>query len=53
MSASIRDRTGNVLTGCFGRYALEDVVDKRVEDGHGLVRDTGVRVNLLQYCNDR
>lgn len=27
---------------------LEDVVDKRVQDGHGTVGDTGVGVNLLQ-----
>jgi len=34
--------------GSFGSDALEDVVDERVQDGHGTVGDTGVRVNLLQ-----
>jgi hypothetical protein len=31
---------------------LEDVVDKRVEDRHGLVRDTGVGVDLLEDLVD-
>ena len=34
--------------GCLGSDALKDVVDKRVEDGHRLVGDTSVRVDLLQ-----
>ena len=33
----------------FGRNALEDVVDERVHYGHGLARDTGIRMDLLQY----
>jgi hypothetical protein len=31
---------------------LEDVVDKRVEDRHGLVRDTSVGVDLLEDLVD-
>ncbi|XP_047653369.1 uncharacterized protein LOC125136552 [Phacochoerus africanus] len=31
------------------RDALEDVVDKGVHDAHGLGRDAGVRVDLLQH----
>ena len=37
-----------VRTGCLGGNALEDVVDKRVENGHSLVGDTSVRVDLLE-----
>ena len=36
------------LTGSFGGNALEDVVHERVQDSHGLVRDTSVWVNLLK-----
>ena len=32
--------------------ALEDVVDERVHDAHGLARDTSVRVDLLQHLVD-
>ena len=32
--------------------SLEDVVDERVEDGHGLVGDTGVGVDLLEHLVD-
>ncbi len=32
--------------------ALEDVVHERVHDSHGLVRDTSVRVHLLQDLVD-
>lgn len=35
-------------TGSLSSDALEDVVDERVENGHSLVRDTRVRVNLLK-----
>ena len=38
--------------GSFGRDALEDVVDERVHDAHGLAGDTSVRVNLLQHLVD-
>jgi len=37
-------------TGSLGCDALEDIVDERVQDGHGLVGDTSVRVHLLEYC---
>ena len=33
--------------------ALKDVVDERVEDEHGLVRDTSVRVDLLEDLRRR
>ncbi|XP_029099088.1 uncharacterized protein LOC114907514 [Monodon monoceros] len=33
----------------LARDALEDVIDERVHDAHGLRRDAGVRVDLLQY----
>ena len=33
---------------CLSSDALEDIVDKRVQDGHGTVGDTGIGVNLLQ-----
>lgn len=36
--------------GGLGSDALENVVDKGVQDRHGTVGDTGVRVNLLQDC---
>jgi hypothetical protein len=40
-----------VRTGCFSCDALKNVVDKRVEDGHGLVGDTSIRVHLSQDCD--
>ena len=33
----------------LGSDALEEIVHKRVHDGHGLGRDTSVRVHLLQH----
>ena len=39
-------------TGGFGRNALKDVVHEGVHDAHGLARDTGVGVNLLQHLVD-
>ena len=38
--------------GRFGGDLLEDVVDERVHDGHGLGRDAGVGVHLLQDLID-
>ena len=38
--------------GGLGSDALEDVLNEGVENGHGLVRDTGVRVNLLEHTVD-
>lgn len=38
--------------GGLGSETLEDVLDERVQDGHSLVGDTGVRVNLLQDTVD-
>nr|XP_025746799.1 uncharacterized protein LOC112838222 [Callorhinus ursinus] len=35
--------------GRLARDALEDVVDERVHDAHGLGRDAGVGVHLLQH----
>ena len=38
--------------GSLGGDTLEDVRDERVEDGHGLVRDTSVGVDLLEDLVD-
>ena len=38
--------------GRFGGDLLEDVVDERVHDGHGLGGDAGVRVHLLEDLVD-
>ena len=34
---------------CLACDALENVVDERVHDSHGLGRNTGVRMDLLQH----
>jgi hypothetical protein len=34
--------------GRLGTTNLKDVIDERVEDGHSLVRDTGIGVDLLE-----
>ena len=39
-------------TGGLGGDALEDVIDERVHDGHGLGGDASVRVDLLQHLVD-
>ena len=44
------ERWKRLRTGCLSGNALENVVDKRVEDGHGLVGDTGIGVDLLEDC---
>lgn len=36
-------------SGCLGGDPLEDVVHKAVHDRHGLARDAGVGVHLLQH----
>ena len=36
----------------LGGDALEQVVDERVHDAHGLGGDTGIRVDLLQHLVD-
>lgn len=36
----------------FGGDPLEDVVDERVHDRHGLAADSGVRMDLLQHLVD-
>jgi len=38
-------------TGGFSGNTLEDVVDKRVQNRHSLVRDTRIRVDLLKDWN--
>jgi hypothetical protein len=38
---------GGKLSG-FSRDTLEDIVDEGVHDGHSLLGDTGIRVDLLQ-----
>lgn len=40
---------GSQLAG-LGGNTLEDVVDEGVQDGHGTVGDTSVRVDLLEDC---
>ena len=35
-------------TGSFRGNTLEDIVDERVQNGHGLVRDTSVWMDLLE-----
>ena len=37
---------------CLGSNTLEQVVDERVHDAHGLGGDTGVRVHLLEHLVD-
>lgn len=44
--------TRNRTRGLSGN-SLEDIVDKRVQNGHSLVGNTRVRVNLLQHCQRR
>jgi len=38
--------------GGLGGDALKDIVDERVQDGHGAVGDTSIRVNLLEDLVD-
>ena len=50
-----RDRRAAVVvrqTARLGGDAFEDVVDERVHDRHGLRRDPGVRMDLLQNLVD-
>ena len=42
---------GGELSGLSGD-ALEDVVDEGVHDGHALLGDSGVRVDLLEHLVD-
>jgi hypothetical protein len=44
----MRHETDKRLTRRLSRDTLEDVVHERVEDGHRLVRDTSVGVDLLK-----
>lgn len=37
---------------CLGGNALEDIIDEGVHDGHALLGDTGVRVDLFQHLVD-
>ena len=39
-------------TGSLGGDTFEDIVDEGVHDAHGLGRDSGVRVDLLQHLVD-
>ena len=36
----------------LGRDALGDIIDEGVHDGHALLRDTGIGVNLLEHLVD-
>ena len=44
----MQKEAGVAHTGSLGSNALEDVVDEGVEDGHRLVGDTSIRVDLLE-----
>ena len=39
--------------GSLGSDTLEEIVDKRVHDAHGLGGHTGVGVHLLQHLKDK
>jgi hypothetical protein len=56
-SLDLARRDGGLLVvgselGCLSGDALKDIVDEGVQDGHGAVGDTGVRVDLLEDCKD-
>ena len=36
----------------FSGNALKDIIDERVHDGHALLTDSGIRVDLLQHLVD-
>ena len=38
--------------GRFNGNPLEDVIDERIHDAHGLARDTSIRVDLFQHLVD-
>ena len=42
-----------IRTRCLSGNTLENVVYKRVQDGHSLIRDTRVRMNLLEDWKSR
>ena len=46
--STLPKRAAPSLTRRLSRNALEDIVDERVQDGHSLVRDTRIRVDLLE-----
>ena len=55
LDLSGRDRGPTVVVGqtaSLGSDALEDVVDKRVHDAHGLAGHAGVGMYLLQHLID-
>ena len=55
LDLAARDRRAAVVvrqTRRLGGDALEDVVDERVHDRHGLAADARVRVHLLQHLVD-
>ena len=47
------DKPNSYWMPWFGCNVLKNVVGERVEDDHGLVGDTSIRVNLLQHCTRR
>jgi hypothetical protein len=56
-SLDFSGRDGGLLVvgrefGGLGSDALEDVIDKRVQDGHGTVGDTSIGVHLLENLVD-
>ena len=55
LDLAARDGRAAVVVGELGGLvgdALEDVVDERVHDAHGLARDASVGVDLLQHLVD-
>ena len=56
-SLDLPRRDGRLLVAvrqpaCLSGDALKHIVDERVHDGHGLARNAGVRVNLLEHLVD-
>ena len=49
----VQSKVGGTRTGGFCSDALENVVHERVEDSHRLVRDTRIRMHLLEHCRPR
>ena len=56
-SLDLTRRKGRLLVvsselSCLSGNALEDIIDEGVHDGHSLLGDTGIRVDLLEYSVD-
>ena len=56
-SLDLTRRKGRLLVvsselSCLSGNALEDIIDEGVHDGHSLLGDTGIRVDLLEDLVD-